>query len=245
MPNIKKDYKKDLTTLLKEFFEEKEQLLTNTSYVGKIVDNNDPEQLGRCRIRVYGVYGNDIPDDELPWALPAFSFIGSELGSFIVPPNNCIVSVYFDNGELSKPIYTTKIIKTGKQPSDKNKNNKYPDNLIFFQLDNGDKFTIDRQNGETIYEQRAGIVITMYADGSYTLAHRTGTIFEIDKLGNVTLKSGSSNPISTVTIQQGAVGQINIGNNAIIPCPDAPTCFLTGGPLAINTNIPGMRTVVP
>lgn len=241
----KENYRKDLTLILKEFLEQKEQQLTTTNYVGKVVDNNDPNQLGRCRIRVFGIYSDNIPDDELPWALPAFSFIGSEIGSFIVPPNDCIVSVYFNNGELNNPVYTTKIVKSGKQPTDKNKNNKYPDNLIFFELDGGDSFQIDRTNGETIYEQRAGIKITMFSTGAFTIEHRTGLIFEIDVLGNVTLKSGSDNPISTVTILQGAVGQINIGNNAIIPCPDAPTCFLTGGPLAINTNIPGMRTVVP
>ena len=121
---------------LKEFLEQKEQQLLNTSYVGKVVDNNDPRQLGRCRIRVYGVYGNKIPDDELPWALPEFSFIGSKLGSFIVPPTGCIVSVYFDNGELSKPVYTKKVVKVGSQPTDKNKNRKYPDNLIFFVKNN-------------------------------------------------------------------------------------------------------------
>ena len=111
--NIREDYRKDLTVILREFFDQKEQELTNTFYVGKVIDNNDPEKLGRCRVRVYGIYSNEISDNELPWALPQMNFIGSLKGSFIVPPNDCIVSVRFDNNNIYEPIYSGKIINTG------------------------------------------------------------------------------------------------------------------------------------
>ena len=37
-------------------------------WVGKVVDNKDDKKLGRIKVRVYGYYQDDIPDDDLPWA---------------------------------------------------------------------------------------------------------------------------------------------------------------------------------
>ena len=48
--------------------------LISQSYIGHIVMIDDPEYIGRCKIRVYGLYGKDnenigiIPDEDLPWA---------------------------------------------------------------------------------------------------------------------------------------------------------------------------------
>lgn len=241
--NIRKEYSKDLVNILTDFFDQKEKELTNIYYVGKVENNNDPQKLGRCQVRVYGIYNKEIPAPDLPWALPEFGFVGSEVGSFIVPPKDCLINVRFDNGDIYRPIYTTKLLQKGKLPT--NKNIDYPDTLIFFELDGGDSFQINRNTGQTIYEQRAGIKITMESNGSFKLEHSKGSIFEIDVLGNVKLYSGSKNPISTITIEPGAAGWINIGKNALRPCPDALTCYITGVPLATNTLIPGMKINIP
>lgn len=42
-------------------------------YFGVVEDRNDPERLGRCRVRVVGVHTEDLsllPTSELPWAFP-------------------------------------------------------------------------------------------------------------------------------------------------------------------------------
>lgn len=40
-------------------------------FTGLVVDNNDPVQLGRIKVRIYGVHPEstlDVPDEDLPWA---------------------------------------------------------------------------------------------------------------------------------------------------------------------------------
>jgi len=118
---------------------------------------------------VFGIFDDTIQDKDLPWAIPEFSFIGSLVGSFIVPPIGTIVSIYFDNGEIYFPKYTTKVINKKKMP--KNKDTDYPDNMIFFETDHGDRFEINRKKDTVLFE------------------HSSGTKVKIDKLGNVDIES--------------------------------------------------------
>lgn len=232
----------DLTALLKEYLQYKETQVLEKKYIGKVEDNNDPERLGRCRIRVYGIYDNKILTGDLPWALPEFNFVGSKKGSFIVPPTDVLVYVRFEDGDIYKPVYTSKAVDQSNQPSDKNTN--YPNTMVFYELDGGDKFYIDRTTGNTIFEQRNGIKITMSATGAFTLEHSKGTILDIDATGNVDIKSGSDNPLTSINIQSGAAGSIKL-QNGTVPCPDLPTCLITGGPLATQTLVPGKQVFVP
>lgn len=253
---------KELGDILKQFIDRTSEELYSEKYVGKVVDNNDPDKNGRCKIRVYGVYGNDIIDDDLPWALPEFGFIGSELGSFIVPPNDALVYVRFTNGDIYNPVYTTKVLKQGKLPSDKDED--YPNTLVFFELDNGDKFTINRETGKTIYEQSQGVKVTLDTDGSFVLETSNGKAFEVDSSGNVVLKTGNTtnatidieasgtinikggqtNPVGMINIESGAAGYIKM-QGGTIPCPDAIVCTITGAPLATGTLAPGSGILIP
>src|SRR6056300_41593 len=47
--------------------------LNNTFYVGVVEDRQDPEALGRCKVRIVGLHTHDtslLPIEDLPWALP-------------------------------------------------------------------------------------------------------------------------------------------------------------------------------
>lgn len=40
-------------------------------FTGNVIDINDPVQLGRIKVRIYGIHGDNeilVPDDDLPWA---------------------------------------------------------------------------------------------------------------------------------------------------------------------------------
>lgn len=141
-------------------------------YSGRVVNNNDPDQQGKCQIRVYCVFGDEIPDEDLPWALPDFGFIGSTLGSFIVPPNGAIVKVYFDQGDLYLPHYTTKAVNAGSLPPQRFTD--YPDTMVFFSLDEEDYLTINRKTGDAVYSQRLGVKIVADEDGNLTIHSDVG-----------------------------------------------------------------------
>jgi len=246
MNKERQNINKELSVLLREFIDNTETELTSVYHIGKVVDNKDPEKLGRVRIRVFGVHSKEIPDDDLPWALSEQNFSGSLLGSMIIPPIDAILNVRFANGNIYEPIFTSKLIKKGKIPKDAKKD--YPNTLVFFELDNGDKFTINKETSETIYTQNGGNTITMSSAGDFTIEQTNGNKFTMSSDGEIKLENNLSNvtldKLGNVIIDQALAIKLG-GNSAVIPCPDLPTCLVTGAPLAVNTLIPGNQVLVP
>lgn len=70
-------------------------------WIGEVVDNMDPSNLGRCRVKVFGKF-DDLPDDSIPWATPMNR---NHEGEHHVPNIGTIVAVKFDNGNIYHPEY--------------------------------------------------------------------------------------------------------------------------------------------
>ena len=77
-------------------------------FLGVVMDNNDPEFRGRCKINVFGIF-DDIDTKDLPWAFQrgdiSFGADGGT-GRFSTPKIGSIVSVIFNNGDYYSPEYT-------------------------------------------------------------------------------------------------------------------------------------------
>lgn len=81
--------------------------LVGTSWLGEVVDVDDPEQMGRARVRVYGKF-DELPTEDIPWASQASSFTAGSAsgGGFLsVPKLGSVVAVWFPNGDLYHPEY--------------------------------------------------------------------------------------------------------------------------------------------
>ena len=171
---LKKFIGEDVASVLSQYLDSMlNDKLENRNFVGKVVDNNDPEKLGRCKIVVYGIFSEQVPPSDLPWAIPEFGFVGSKKGSFIVPAIGAIVKVEFESDEISLPRYSTKVLNIDQLPTNKNKN--YPNNMIFFETDNGDSFEIDRSTSETTFNHKSGTTVTIDPTGNVTIDH-AGTV---------------------------------------------------------------------
>jgi uncharacterized protein involved in type VI secretion and phage assembly len=186
--NVRQMIAEEVNNIMKTFLDRgPNDVLNDGRFVGKIVDNNDPDKQGRCKIRVFNVFDDSIQDSDLPWALPEFAFVGSLMGSFIVPPKDTIVRVKFDNGDIYRPIYTTKVVDANNLPSDKDTN--YPDMMVFFETDNGDKFTIDRKTKDIVFTHSNGHTITI-KDDEFTVLTKKGNQIKIDESSNnITIES--------------------------------------------------------
>lgn len=71
-------------------------------YRGQVKDNDDPLHLGRVKVKVPDIFGDDLTG----WALPCFPFAGPGKGLFMVPPSDAWVWVEFEYGDPQKPIWT-------------------------------------------------------------------------------------------------------------------------------------------
>lgn len=71
------------------------------TFLGTVEDNNDPKRLGRCKIRVLGVFDN-IPTEDIPWSMPSKDLNGNQ---FIIPDVGKICSVKFEDSNIYLPTY--------------------------------------------------------------------------------------------------------------------------------------------
>lgn len=112
----------------------------NGIYRGVIEDRNDPEKMGRCRVRIFGIHTpqkerinkdkGGIKTDELPWATPANPITEGSIsgfGSWSVPLQGSHVFVFFENGHPNQPIYFASVPGLPTQESDPTKGFNDPD----------------------------------------------------------------------------------------------------------------------
>jgi hypothetical protein len=83
-----------------------------TWWVGVVEDRNDPQKLGRCKVRVFGYHTEDLnilPKDDLPWAIPITPITSastSGIGSAPVGPveGTWVIGWFLDGDEKQQPI---------------------------------------------------------------------------------------------------------------------------------------------
>lgn len=75
----------------------------NSFYRAYVVSTEDPEHLGRVKIRIPTLHSSN---SSCPWAYPAcFTGMGFQTGMFILPPVGSIVFVAFEYSDEHRPIY--------------------------------------------------------------------------------------------------------------------------------------------
>ena len=73
-------------------------------YVGEVVDNKDPDMLGRIRVKVPNIYGS-ISNESIQWANPCFPYGYDDQGVFFIPEVGSFVIVMFINKSPHRPIW--------------------------------------------------------------------------------------------------------------------------------------------
>lgn len=83
-------------------------------YRGLVIDNQDPDSLGRIRAKVPELLG----DVETGWALPALPYSGDGVGVYTVPATDAGIWIEFESGDVSHPIWTGCWWGRGQLPKD-------------------------------------------------------------------------------------------------------------------------------
>ena len=139
-------------------------------YRGTVVDNLDPEKMGRVRLVVPSILGTT----ELDWALPCLPFGGlADQGWFSVPEIEAQVWVEFEEGELSQPIWTGTFWQKGDDVPEAAALEEPTTRLM--KSPAGHTFQFDDKEGEE----------------KILLQHMAGAELAIDENGTVTIKDAA------------------------------------------------------
>jgi uncharacterized protein involved in type VI secretion and phage assembly len=148
-------------------------------YRGFVASNRDPDHLGRLKLTIPSLLGDQVTD----WALPCLPFGGTAgLGWFMIPEKDAQVWVEFEEGKLRRPIWVgTFWQKSGSAPADAQKT---PPTTRLLQTPAGHVLQFDDEDGNKA-------VRLHHAGGAELLIDKNGTIKITDQAGNaITLDAG-------------------------------------------------------
>lgn len=193
-------------------------------YYGKyrafVVDNEDPETRGRCKLTVPGVLGETISD----WALPCFAYGGGQgFGVIAVPSVGSQVVAEFMEGDISSPLWTGAFWRTTGEVPEEFTGNSAPSAkvvktesghvMVFEDIDGDEKITLKSSaeavlemdsNGSFILTDSAGATVTLDASASEIKVEDANGNSMLMSSSGITLKDASGNEIATTS------GGINI-----------------------------------
>lgn len=152
-----------------------------TNYpVGKVVDVKDPLFQQRIRVRLPGVH-DDVPDDNLPWALPQTRVTGSG-ASQAVPKLGS--KVYLNIDDPHEPVYLGNALAKDKLPAPLKVN--YPSREGYV-TDKGTFHYIDEKSGISKSGGESGWSHTVSKDGKLTTESPKQVVQKVQGGSSVTL----------------------------------------------------------
>ena len=164
-------------------------------FLGEVVDVNDPEKIGRVKVKVFGVYDN-IETDDLPWAqivVPITQGVHEGKGQYLgILEGTQVFGMFLDGKDSQLPMVIGTVPKKGDENSKASTTeNMYPKNKVY-ETETGHFKEYDDS-----------------ADGRIREEHRKGTYYEMDKDGNMTIYAKGD---VTVT----AVGNVNVNGTRVV-----------------------------
>ena len=164
-------------------------------FPGVVVDNNDPQRLQRCKVRVRDLH-RGLDDASIPWARKRDAARGTAPGvtNVDVPPLGAMVNVSFNDESLYSPEYFGGVFAGAAQQAPAE---GYPHVVI--ETD---------QAGNTIRRD------TRPGQNAMVISHASGTTITIDNAGDVRL-------VAAGKLEMSAQGDIDIrsGGNIYLQAP--------------------------
>lgn len=177
---------------------------TTMSYVGNVVDNNDPKKLGRIKVQI-SVY-SDLKIDAIPWASPLLGSHGNsqDYGGINVPEIGSQVRVTFPSKDFTAPYYS------GAELNETTRTTFFDDdypNTYGYKDSVGNFIRINKERGTAQVQHSSTTNMQVAPDGSIKVGLAGGAYFIFDNSNNFDLNIG------TLDISGSADGSLNIDSN--------------------------------
>ena len=159
-----------------------------STYPGYVIDNNDPEGMGRLKLKVPSVYGDNVYEY---WAPGKGIYSGDGYGMQVLPNIGDMVWVEFRLGDPRNPIWSHSYFAKGQKPEELRNPQmfwfKTPKGQIIIIDDKEDYIVIRNANNNQILIDGDGVSITTDEINLGSQASATGIVKEKAVMGQ-TLK---------------------------------------------------------
>ena len=193
---------KPFTPLLKEQVDP-----VTMTYIGNVVDNNDPKKLGRVRVQI-PLYA-ELKVESIPWAAPLLASHGNsqEYGGLNVPELGSQVRVTFPSRDYTAPYYSGAELNETTRTTFFDED--YP-HTYGFKDSVGDFVKVNKERGTAHIQHSSTTNMQVAPDGSIKVGLAGGAYFIFDNGNNFELNIG------TLSISGSADGSLNVqANNEI------------------------------
>ena len=133
------------------------------NFIGVVEDRNDPQELGRLKVRAYSIHSEDntlVPTDDLPWAMVVQPITSAAISGIGRSPTGIVegtwvYGVFMDEGEFQQPLVIGTLVgKPSNLPTDTgfsdSKNEIYPlDNPAISTIGESSVSRLARKNAES------------------------------------------------------------------------------------------------
>jgi phage baseplate assembly protein gpV len=194
------------------------QRRTYGKYRGFVADNDDPQQLGRIRAVVPSVLGAEVTG----WALPCLPFGGQQdQGLFAVPEVDAQVWVEFEEGDVSRPIWTGTFWRQAADvPAEAATS---PPTTRLLKTPSGHLLRFDDEDGAervTLHHQ-GGAELDLDPDGRVALTASDGGTLLLDAAaGSVTVEDANGNRLvmeaAGVTVEDASGNRIELAGSGVV-----------------------------
>jgi len=216
-------------------------------YRGLVVDNVDPEQLGRLKVQVPSLLGTEVVTG---WAMPCVPYGGEvNQGFFFIPDIGAGVWVEFEEGDLEFPIWTgtfwskpggdSEVPKPSNPDGSEQGSVQDPPTRKIIKTSKGNSIEMEDKDNEEVF-------IIKYSDGSKTnvvTMDKDGIVIVDANNNTITMKPEGTTieDLNQNTIEMTATAinifpasQCNLGNAAVNMVNNFPACLFSGAPHALD-----------
>jgi len=153
--------------------------------IGIVTNNNDPENLGRIKVKFPWL----SEEDESPWARLLTPMAGKNRGFYFLPEINDEVLVAFEQGDMAFPYILGALWNAQDLPPEKNKDGK--NNIRTIKSRSGHKITLDDTDGQEkiIIEDKTGKNQILINSQDNTINITSEKDLAIVAKGNISFKS--------------------------------------------------------